>query len=68
MEEIVLRSSRRRGLATATALLAVTAIATPAYSSDVTHPVVVSDNPADFTPRVLASPAVTQPTVLALAE
>ncbi len=46
----------------------MTAIAAPAHSSDIVHTAVVSANPADFTPKVLADSVVAQPTVLALAE
>jgi hypothetical protein len=68
MQERILRFARRRGLAGAAAWIVVALIAAPAYSSDITHTAVVSDNPADFTPRVVADSVVSQPTVLALAE
>ncbi|MEO8106836.1 MAG: hypothetical protein ABI720_05910 [Actinomycetes bacterium] len=68
MQELVLRSIRSRGLAGVGAILAATAMAAPAHSSDIIHATVVSDNPADFTPRVIADSVVSQPTVLALAE
>jgi hypothetical protein len=67
MQERVLNTVHQRGLAAAAALTMVTAFAAPAHSSDIAQTTVVSENPANFTPRVLADSVVSQPTVLALA-